>query len=106
MHKVSKSLVVNRKVLSAKPVRGAIRIDFELSGLLVDSASAQICQIWPRTGGGESLRCKFADDAKLTFCATAFPRANVLLIQVHRKHIMFEEAKAFLSLVGEIVSFR
>jgi predicted nucleic acid-binding protein len=28
--------------------------------------------------------------------------ANVLLIQVHRKRIVFEEVKAFLSLIGEM----
>jgi predicted nucleic acid-binding protein len=28
--------------------------------------------------------------------------ANVLLIQVHRKRVVFEEVKAFLSLIGEI----
>jgi predicted nucleic acid-binding protein len=28
--------------------------------------------------------------------------ANVLLIQVHRKRVAFEEVKAFLSLIGEM----
>ena len=31
-----------------------------------------------------------------------YEMANVLLIQVHRKRIVFEEAKAFLGLIGEM----
>lgn len=31
-----------------------------------------------------------------------YEMANVLLIQVHRKRVAFEEAKAFLSLIGEM----
>ena len=31
-----------------------------------------------------------------------YEMANVLLIQVHRKRVVFEEVKAFLSLIGEM----
>ncbi len=31
-----------------------------------------------------------------------YDMANVLLIQVHRKRVLFEEVKAFLSLIGEM----
>ncbi len=31
-----------------------------------------------------------------------YEMANVLLIQVHRKRVVFEEMKAFLSLIGEM----